>query len=98
MPHAIELRESIQPIILPKYCVDTDEAGLSLFAAGIGQTYASQRFRDLDGLLRQVAFKTFALSEYNVLLEDDNSHAAPSIILAGSHDNSDTGAGDSGLR
>ena len=96
LPEPVQLSKFIQPKQLPQYCVDTDEAGLRVYAAGVGQTNSTQRINDLDGALRQATFTTLARDEYGTLLAGILGLNPPSIIIARSGE-SDIGAGDSGL-
>lgn len=92
----IQPSDTIQPKELPQHCVNTDEAGICVTTAGIGQSGLDQYSHEMDGLLRQATFSTFARNEYGGLLYGRDEFHPPSLILAYSSI-SDSGAGDSGL-
>lgn len=96
LPEPFNPSETIQPLGLPENCIDTDEAGIDVFAAGIGLQYENQPSNERDGLLRQATFKTFSRSKYNTRGSCYNM-STPSVILAGS-ETCGLGQGDSGER
>lgn len=95
LPKPIQLSENVQPIAMPQRCVDTDVAGLRVYAAGVGRTFYGQRLEDSDGLLRHAIFTTYGRSVYNDLVPGYDG-AWASTILASSRNGSGIAAGDSG--
>lgn len=97
MPKPIQPSATIQPKELPKHCVNTDEESIRVIAAGTGQKFPKEDFDEMDGLLRQTTFSTFARYNYGRILFGRNDFHPPSVILAQSSTASDVGGGDSGL-
>ena len=87
----------IQPIKLPKTCIDTSDGGIQVYAVGIGDTHPNKSANGIDRLLRQAPFSTCFHQEYaGILNNDDKWINTSSVILARSINGNDIGDGDSG--